>query len=159
PRPMKPPVSAADETVRPAERLAVMISSTSLDLPHHRATATEAVLRAGFFPLAMEHGTAEASSDALSFSLRMVDQADLYIGIIAYRYGYVPDDAAANPNGWSVTEHEYRRALERGIPVLIFLMHEEHPVTRKDFELSEQAQRKLNAFKAELQQKHICGFF
>ncbi len=87
---MKPPSSAHDGTARPAERLAVLISSTSLDLPHHRDTVNEAIRRVGYFPLAMEHGSAEAGSNALSFSLRMVDQADLFIGISAFRYGYMP---------------------------------------------------------------------
>ncbi len=104
-----PTVGAA----QPAERLAVMISSTSLDLPQHRDTVNEAIRRVGYYPLAMEHGSAEAGSNALSFSLRMVEQADLFIGIIAFRYGYVPADPIANPNGWSVTEHEYRRAMEQ----------------------------------------------
>src|SRR5580658_5540508 len=156
---MKPTSSAHDGTARPAERLAAMISSTSLDLPQHRETVNEAIRRVGYFPLAMEQGSAEADSNALSFSLRMVDQAELFIGIIAFRYGYVPDDPIANPNGWSVTEHEYRRAVQRGIPVLIFLMDAAHPDARKDAELSEPAQRKLEALKVELKTKHICGFF
>jgi hypothetical protein len=156
---MKPLSSAQDETTRPSERLAVMISSTSHDLPHHRETVNEAIRRVGWYPLAMEHGSAEAGSNALSFSLRMVEEADLFIGIIAFRYGYVPHDPVANPNGWSVTEHEYRRAIQRGIPVLIFLMHDDHPDARKNAELAAPAQQKLEALKTELKTKHICGFF
>jgi hypothetical protein len=148
-----------DEAGLAADRLAVMISSTSLDLPLHRDTVNEAIRRVGWYPLAMEHGSAEHGSNALSFSLRMVDQANLFIGVIAFRYGYVPDDPQTNPNGWSVTEHEYRRAVGRGIPVLIFFMDEDHPDARKDAELSGTAQRKLEALKAELKTKHIIGFF
>jgi serine/threonine protein kinase len=151
--------STRDGSAEASERLAVMISSTSLDLPHHRETVNEAIRRLGYYPLAMEHGSAEAGSNALSFSLRMVDQADLFIGIIAFRYGYVPDDPVANPNGWSVTEHEYRRAVARGIPVLIFLMQEDHPDAQKNAERSKAAKEKLRALKAELATQHICGFF
>ena len=147
-----------DEAGPPTERLAVMISSTSLDLPRHRAAVTEAIRRVGWYPLAMEHGSAESGSNALSYSLRMVDQADLFVGIIAFRYGYVPDDPVSNPNGWSVTEHEYRRAIQRGIPVLIFLMNDDHPDAQQHAERSELSQRKLEALKAELK-KQICGFF
>jgi hypothetical protein len=136
-----------------------MISSTSLDLPRHRETVNEAIRRVGWYPLAMEHGSAESGSNALSFSLRLVDQADLFIGIIAFRYGYVPLDPVANANNWSVTEHEYRRAIQRGIPVLTFLMADDHPDARKDAELAAPAQQKLEALKAELKAKHICGFF
>jgi hypothetical protein len=156
---MKAPSSADDGSFRPAERLAVMISSTSLDLPYHREAVNEAIRRVGYYPLAMEHGSAEADSNALTFSLGLVDQADVFVGLLAFRYGYVPADPVSNPNGWSITEFEYRRALERGIPVLIYLMHDEHPITRKDFELSEAAQRKLEAMKGEVITRHVCGFF
>jgi hypothetical protein len=156
---MTQPSPGQDEAAPATERLAVMISSTSLDLPRHRAAVSEAILRVGWYPLAMEHGSAEPGSNALSYSWRLVDQADLFVGIIAFRYGYMPADPATNPDGWSVTEHEYRRAIQRGIPVLIFLMHDDHPDARQGVEAAAPAQQKLQALRAELKTKHICGFF
>lgn len=138
--------------------LKVMISSTSFDLPNHRKAVVDAVLRAGCFPLAMEHGTATSGSDAIQFSLDMVDQADVHVGIFGHRYGFVPDDPGANPHGWSVTEHEYRRAVERRIPVLDYLMHDDHPITKKDVDQDPSKVAKLEALKDELR-KGICGFF
>src|SRR5262249_50742375 len=120
---MPPP---SDSAPRPGQ-LTVMVSSTSFDLPDHRKAVLDAILRAQCFPLTMEHGTAKSGSDAIDFSLGLVDQADIYLGIFGHRYGHVPE-RAVNPKGWSVTEHEYRRAVERGIPALIFLMHDDHPV-------------------------------
>src|SRR5690242_6174980 len=105
----------------------VMISSTSRDLPEHREQARDAVSRSRMSSWAMEDLTATLG-DAISVSLEMVDKAEIYIGIIGMRYGYIPDDPKRNPNRLSITEMEYRRALERGIPVLVYLMHDDHPV-------------------------------
>jgi hypothetical protein len=66
----------------------VMISSTALDLPEHRRQASEACLRMTMFPLAMEHMPA-SPADALTLSREYVDQADFYLGIFAFRYGFV----------------------------------------------------------------------
>jgi tetratricopeptide (TPR) repeat protein len=136
-----------------------MISSTSLDLPAHRKAAMDAVLRAGCFPLAMEHGTATSDSDAIRFSLDLVDQADLYVGIFAQRYGFIPDNKKENPQAWSVTEHEYRRAREQGIPRLIYLAAEDHAFTEKDIDFDPEKRAKLKALKEELGTQEICAFF
>src|SRR5436189_700933 len=83
----------------------VMISSTARDLPEHRQKVEEACKRLQMFQAdMMEHLTAE-DADALEVSLRIVDSADLYIGVFAYRYGYVPEGQSI-----SVTEAEYDRA-------------------------------------------------
>jgi tetratricopeptide (TPR) repeat protein len=126
-----------------ANQLKVMISSTSLDLPDHREEVRDACLRQGMFPIMMEHLPA-SDDEAVPASLRMVDEADIYLLILAHRYGYVP--AANNPGHVSVTEHEYNRALERKIPILTFAMHDDHPVKAADVEKGEGAV-KLEAFK------------
>ena len=46
-------------------------------------------------------------ADAITISLRMVDDADVYIGAFAYRYGYLPDGYDI-----SITEMEYNREVE-----------------------------------------------
>src|ERR671931_1979845 len=71
------------------KRKTAMISSTSLDLPEHRQQAMDACLRQGIFPRAMEHLPA-SDTDAINVSLKMVNEADIYIGIYAWRYGHVP---------------------------------------------------------------------
>jgi tetratricopeptide (TPR) repeat protein len=152
------PMSAPRKNTRPG-KLQVMISSTSLDLPAHRKAAEDAALRAGMFPLAMEHGSATSNSDAIRYSLDLVDQADIYVGLFAHRYGFIPDNKADNPQRWSVTEHEYRRAVERGIPRLIFLAHDEHPFLPKDFDFEPEKRDKLTALKNELEIMKVCGMF
>jgi hypothetical protein len=74
----------------PPEKLTVMISSTALDLPEHREQVMHACLRASMLPKMMEHLPA-SDEDAIAASLAMVDEADLYLGIFAHRYGHVPE--------------------------------------------------------------------
>jgi tetratricopeptide (TPR) repeat protein len=130
----------------------VMVSSTALDLPEHRKQARDACLRQGMFPLMMEHLPA-SDDDAIAESLRMVNEADIYLGVFAYRYGYVPKGYDI-----SITEMEYQSAVERGIPRLIFLMHEKHPLTVADVERGENAAR-LEALKVQLKAEHVVNFF
>src|SRR5688572_4713454 len=93
----------------------VMISSTVEDLREHREQARDACLMLDFWPKMMEYiGAVDASG--LAASLGLVDAADMYVGIFARRYGAVPEGAEV-----SITEAEYQRAVERGIPRLIFV--------------------------------------
>ena len=43
----------------------------------------------------------------------------------AWRYGFVPDEG--DPEGRSITELEYRKAVETGKPRLVFLLHDDAP--------------------------------
>src|SRR2546421_7543047 len=133
-------------------RKTVMISSTARDLPEHRKEVLDACLRQGMFPSMMEHLPA-IDSEAIDTSLKMVDEADIYLGIFAHRYGYVPKGYDI-----SITEMEYNRAVERGIPRLIFLMHDEHSLKAADVEKGEGAV-KLEALKARLGTERVVNFF
>ncbi|HEX7720857.1 MAG TPA: tetratricopeptide repeat protein [Pyrinomonadaceae bacterium] len=125
------------------KQLKVMISSTSHDLPKHREQVREACLQQGMFPIMMEQLPA-SDAEAIPASLKLVDQADIYLLILAHRYGYVP--LSDNPAQISVTEHEYNHALERRIPSLTFAMHEDHPLRAEDVETGAGAD-KLKALK------------
>ena len=130
----------------------VMVSSTVRDLPDHRQGVLDACMRQGMFALMMEHLPA-IDADAIKASMDLVDQADIYLGIFAYRYGYVPKG-----HHISATEMEYNRAVERGIPRLIFLIHAEHPVKGGDVETGEGAS-KLEALKKRLGTERVVNFF
>jgi hypothetical protein len=128
-------------------KITAMISSTALDLPDHRAAVKEACIDAQIFPIGMEHlPTRDASGIAVS--LEMVDQADVYLGIYAWRYGWVPDGEDI-----SITEMEFDHAVKRKAAgqlreILIFTAHEDHIFAKKDIEVGGGAQKKLAAFKA-----------
>lgn len=105
------------------DKKTAMISSTSLDLPAHREQAIKACRRQSVTPLVMEDLPAR-DADAIRVSLEMVDKAEVYIGIYAWRYGHIPEG-----HDISITEMEFNRAVERGIPILVFLIHKDHPIT------------------------------
>ncbi|MCI0710137.1 MAG: DUF4062 domain-containing protein, partial [Chloroflexi bacterium] len=131
-------------------RIDVFISSTSLDLPAHRKQALDACLRMGMFPVMMEH-LPSSSAGAITASLSMVDEAEIYVGIYAHRYGYIPDGHEI-----SITEMEYNHAVERGIPRLIFIIGNDHSPT--DVETGSAAQ-KLKTFRQRVTTENIVNFF
>jgi len=134
-------------------RKTVMISSTARDLPEHRDEVRVACERAGYAPHdMMEHLTA-LNADAIAASLGMVEKAEVYLGIFAYRYGYVPEG-----HDVSITEMEYDRAVQLDKPRLIFFIHQDHPVTGKDVETGSGA-AKLAALKDRIGQARVVAFF
>jgi tetratricopeptide (TPR) repeat protein len=135
-----------------AERKLIMISSTARDLPEHRKAVEEACMRQSFFPVMMEHLPA-SDDDAIAASMRMVDEAEIYLGVLAHRYGYVPKG-----HDISVTEMEYNRAGERGIQRLMFVIHEDHLVRAGDVETGAGAE-KLKAFKQRVETDKVVRFF
>ncbi|MEE8450450.1 MAG: DUF4062 domain-containing protein [Thermoguttaceae bacterium] len=130
----------------------VMISSTIRDLPDHRQGVLDACLRQGMFPKMMEHLPAN-DDDAIANSLALVDEADIYVGIFAYRYGYIPKGRTK-----SVTQLEYEHAVKRGIPRKIFVMHKDHPVKPADVETGDGAE-KLAKFKEKLKADNFVNEF
>lgn len=96
----------------------VFISSTSADLKEHRAAVRESLLHAGYHPIDMADFMAR-SADATTACLDEVAEADLFVGIYAWRYGFIPQGAEI-----SITEQEFEeaRALEK--PCFCFMVEE-----------------------------------
>jgi hypothetical protein len=68
-----------------------MISSTANDLPMYREAAIDACLSAGVFPAMMENLPAQTTG-AVTASARMVDEADIYVGVVGWHcYRTDPD--------------------------------------------------------------------
>jgi hypothetical protein len=97
----------------------IYISSTYGDLREHREKAYRALRQLDHDAVAMEDYVA-ADQRPLAECLEDVAACDLYVGIFAHRYGYVPEHD--NPDGRSITELEYRHAEALGIPRLVFLL-------------------------------------
>jgi tetratricopeptide (TPR) repeat protein len=129
-----------------------VISSTTHDLPRHRDAARDACLRQDFFPEMMEH-LAPSPADAVRLSRELVNQADVYILILGFRYGEVPQGQEK-----SYTHLELDRADERGIPKLVFLMADDHPLTIADVETGAGAER-VRALRERLRRKQAVSFF
>ncbi|MBL8529015.1 MAG: DUF4062 domain-containing protein [Burkholderiales bacterium] len=100
----------------------IYISSTYEDLKDQREAVYKALRRLNHDARAMEDYVA-TDARPLDKCLKDVVAADLYLGIFAWRYGVVP--TKDNPQGHSITEREYRHAVECSKPCLIFLLHED----------------------------------
>lgn len=132
--------------------LRAMVSSTIVDLPDHRPEVRDACLRMGFFPNMMEH--LPTGADPAAESLRLVDESDVYVGIFGRRYGVVPEGSRE-----SLTELEYLRAVERGIPRLAFVMAPEHPASPSDTDGDSMAAERLRSFLKRVQRDIVVNYF
>lgn len=99
----------------------VFLSSTYLDLAEHRRAATEAIQRLGAQADRMEIFGARPEEPTTA-CLDEIEHADVFVGIYAHRYGFVPSDSNE-----SVTEREFRHANSLKKPLFCFLVEDGHP--------------------------------
>ena len=84
----------------------------------------------------------------LTKCLADVSACDVYVGIFAQRYGYIPPKN--NPKKQSITEREFRKAVRKGKHCLVFLLHEDarwppaHRETGRGAERLEALRRELS---------------
>jgi HEAT repeat protein len=111
--------------------LTIYLSSTYNDLIEQRNAAYRALRRMHHHVIAMEDYVA-TDQRPLEKCLDDVAACDLYVGIFAWRYGFIPKEN--NPQHQSITEREYRKAIETGKPTLIFILDEtaQWPMTATD---------------------------
>ena len=134
------------------ERRRALISSTVQDLPEHRAAVIDACLRVGVEPLVLETFP-DVECDAKALNNIPLEDADIYIGILGFRYGFVSPGETK-----SFTEVEYDRAVARGIPRRLFVMSDDHPVRPTDVETGLGAE-KLRKFKDLVRRDSIVAEF
>jgi hypothetical protein len=130
----------------------VYVSSTYQDLKECREGVRLALQRLHQDDIAMETYVAEPERP-VDKCLKDVASCDLYIGVFAWRYGYIPAD-----HDRSITELEYRTAVQNNKDRLIFLLHEDAPWPRSYIEKGPGADR-IEALRDELAQQHLCSFF
>ncbi|MCL4298982.1 MAG: AAA-like domain-containing protein [Anaerolineae bacterium] len=129
------------------ETVCIFISSTWQDLQPEREAVEKALHRmqeAEFSGMEYFGSRPETPKEA---SLTEVDRSDIYVGLFAHRYGS------------GITEGEYRRARERGLPCLIYLKDDEVPVKPAHIERDPDKITKLEALKKELKAQHIVSVF
>jgi formylglycine-generating enzyme required for sulfatase activity len=103
----------------------VYVSSTYVDLKEHRAALKIALERAGYDVECMEKYPS-FDERPLTYCLADVAAADVYVLLMAHRYGYRPPEG--NPEGRSITQLEYEEAgRKEGKPRLIFMVERRHP--------------------------------
>jgi hypothetical protein len=89
-----------------------------------------------------------------------VAQSDLYVGLFAWRYGFIPK--AQNPKSLSITQLEYREAERRKIPRLIFMLDEAAawPPNMLDSHTGDAGGgRRIREFRRELSEDRLASFF
>jgi hypothetical protein len=106
--------------------LTIYLSSTYEDLHEYRRVVFNALRKSGYNVIAMEDYVA-TDQRPVKKCLDDVAKADVYVGLFAFRYGYVPPPGHDNPTGLSITELEFRHAEKLGKPCLIFLVSEDAP--------------------------------
>jgi Domain of unknown function (DUF4062) len=135
----------------------IYISSTFEDLKDYRQAVYNHLRKARHDVIAMEDYVA-ADKRPLDLVREDVADADVYVGIFAWRYGYVPPHN--NEKKRSITELEYRHAANK--PRLIFLLSEDAawPATYMDSQSGESGKgKKIVTLREELQKEHTIGWF
>jgi hypothetical protein len=134
----------------------VYLSSTYEDLKDYRSAVSDAIRSLGHVVIGTEYfGATEGTS--LEKSLINVAAADIYVGLFAHRYGYVPE-SPDNPEGLSITELEYRQAIKNNVPCFIFVLSDDVPRQPKFFDRGDQA-RKITELRQELLMRPTVGIF
>lgn len=158
----------------------IFVSSSFEDLREHRAAAIRILRQLGHEVLAMEDMLA-GSAAPLAKVLEMVDRSEAYVGVFAWRYGYIPGRAAepqlpaamnlpvvagAIYGETSITHYEYLRAVQRTLPVMAFLLDEHYawpPQLIDGFDTTHvQAPPnadKIRALRQLLQQERVVSWF
>jgi len=126
---------------------AIMVSSTFTDLKEHRQKAIEAIQKFGFKANVMEHDGARADVNMIESSLKMVRDSVGYLCVISLKYGQTPNSSKSNPNQLSITELEFNEALRLRLPILLFIMGDDHPTKKADVERDAVKIAKLDAFR------------
>ena len=138
----------------------IYVSSTYGDLKEHREQIYRTLRQLNHDVVAMEDYVA-ADQRPLAKCLEDVAGGDLYVGVFAHRYGYVPQEEG-NPEGRSITELEYRHAKAKGKPCLVFLLDPEAPWPSTSMDAitgDNDSGGRIRALRGELVRDHLVSFF
>jgi|GEM_PF-1491215 len=143
----------------------VYVSSTFTDLAEHRAAVKRVIeslkdtsleddqeTENPFEYAGLEYLSADPQP-SLETRLQELTRSDLFVLLIGWRYGYVPEGQQE-----SVVELEYQTAVENKLPVLCYIIDDNYPVPVKFVDTGESAE-KLKRFKDNLRQEKIVRYF
>ena len=131
----------------------VFISSTYSDLQQERKKVLDILLMADCIPAGMENSTA-TGDEQVNVSKKVIDLCDYYILILGKRYGSVNDST-----GLSYTEMEYNYAIDKGIPVLVFVLDDSVKIEEDKIEKDDIKKGKLVAFKNRAMKNRLASIW
>ena len=137
----------------------IYLSATFDDLKDYRAAVYRILRMLRLDVISMEDYVA-ADAYPLHKCLADVAASDIYIGLIGWHYGYIPDQD--NPEQKSITELEYRQAEKCDLPCLLFLADKNAgwPDQYKDIATGAGNHGKyITHFRAELEKEHLVSYF
>lgn len=156
-----------------SERIDTFISSTSQDLKKYREQVSSVILKLGAYPIIMENFHATAKN-ALQLCYDNIQEAEIFIGIYAHRYGYAPSSNVSfktitggiyqGDGKISITHWEYLWAQERGIPMLLYVIDDKNqdgdPLPWPTIYVeAEPGKSYLEEFKKHILNHHVVNFF
>lgn len=128
----------------------VFLSSTYNDLIEHRKAAHVALEQLGLQVIWMEAFGARPV-ESTQACLDEVAESELFVGIYAHRYGYIPDGSAV-----SITEQEFDHAQKLGKPIFGFIVDDDFIWHQKYFEHDKKD--KLDAFLRKVKKQPVVFF-
>jgi hypothetical protein len=135
------------------------LSSTFEDLKAFRAAVAQSLRRSNVRVVGMDDYVAD-DRRPVEKCLADLDRSDVYVGLFAFRYGYVPE--VDNPDCRSITELEYRHAAEQEKCCLIFLLADDADWKRHFMDEvtgDGAAGARIKALRAELKTNHVVSCF
>jgi len=124
----------------------VYISSTFEDLTELREVAAKAVRSINLQTYAMQEDCTSTEQRSVDKCREDVKECHFYIGIIAFRYGYIPKGYKK-----SITHLEYDAAGEKSIPRLLFLIDDAVPWPRS---MMDKDSTKIDEFRDLIKKQH-----
>lgn len=134
------------------QRVPIFVSSTYEDLIPYREEVQRVLMRLEQMIKGMEYFGSN-SKRPLDVCLQNVRDSKVFIGIIGMRYGSVEEES-----GKSFTQLEYEEAIKNKIPVLIYIINEEFPISPKFVDIDKKAKLLLE-FKKLLTKNHFISYF
>lgn len=124
-------------------RFSVFVSSTYENLKDERKEAVQAILEANCIPMGMELFPA-SSQEQWEFIKNVIDDCDLYLVVIAGKYGSIGTDDAGKKI--SYTEMEFDYAQKNNKPILTFYHNDISSIISEKTESAESGRKSLAKF-------------
>lgn len=144
------------ETEEMERRFDVFVSSTYQDLIEERKEITQAVLECDCMPVGMEMFPA-SNMEQWEFIKKVIDKADIYLVVVAGKYGTIGVDE--NGKRMSYTEMEFNYALSIGKPILGFIYKDIDKLTRDRIEVDSEKIEALECFCEKIKEGRLVKFF